>query len=371
MEPTDFRLQIPVPQPPASYGVRVACGALSDVARVLRDAVRGATRVAIVSDHQVMAAHGERLRGALTASGLSVGAHVVPVGEASKSMEELTSGLDVLLAMGIGRGDAIVALGGGVVGDLAGLLAHLLMRGVAVIQCPSSLLAQVDASVGGKVAIDRPLGKNLVGAFHPPAGVIVDPELLRTLPKRHLRAGAAEMIKHGLLFDAAHLDALIAAAEDIVAGEPESCAPLIATSIALKAGCVAADPFERAAEGGRMLLNLGHTIGHALEAASNYAMLHGEAVGLGLCAAMRVSIARAGAPPALLEHVCAILERFGLPSDFDRVWEGELRGRAVAALARDKKRNAEVLSYIALTDIAHPVVLQLAPSELVAILDGR
>lgn len=370
MEPTDFRLQIPVPQPPASYGVRVACGALADVPAVVRQSARAATRVAIVSDSEVMPLHGERVRAALVAAGFTVGVHVVPAGEGSKSIDELTVALDALLALGLGRGDAVVALGGGVVGDLAGLVAHLLLRGVAVIQCPSSLVAQVDASVGGKVAIDRPLGKNLVGAFHPPAAVLVDPELLRTLPTRHLRAGAAEMIKHALLFDDEHLAALVDAAAGIVAGDPEVCAPLVATSIALKAACVAADPFERTADGGRMLLNLGHTIGHALEAASGYTMIHGEAVGLGLCAAAQVSIARVGAPPALLGRVRAALDRFGLPSDFDRVWSGELRARAVAALAHDKKRSAAQLSYIALAEVARPVVVRLAPAELVAILDA-
>ncbi|HET6584461.1 MAG TPA: 3-dehydroquinate synthase family protein, partial [Nannocystaceae bacterium] len=253
------------------------------------------------------------------------------------------------------------------VGDLAGLAAHLCMRGLAIVQCPTSLLAQVDASVGGKVAIDRPSGKNLLGAFHFPRAVLVDPEVLATLPDRELSCGAAEMIKHGLLFSADHLAALRAHAPDLRARRPAVLAELVAASIALKAACVAADPFEQG-EGGRALLNLGHTLGHAIEHASVLAVLHGEAVALGLRAAARLSVRRGLADATLEPEVVDLLARYDLPVDLD-AWCGGAHDAALSlALARDKKRAADTITYIALHGIAQPCVVRLTPAEILSAL---
>lgn len=360
---TRVEIPIAVPMPSPDYAVVVAPGVIAELPAAVRAAAPRAAKTAIVSDANVWQHHGARTQAALEASGLAVATHVVGPGEASKSADALVRCVDALIDAGLVRSDAVVALGGGVVGDLAGLAAHLCLRGLPIVQCPTSLLAQVDASVGGKVAVDRPSGKNLLGAFHFPRAVLVDPELLATLPARELACGVAEMIKHALLFSADHLAALDRGALALHAREPEAVAELVAASIALKAACVASDPFER--EGGsRALLNLGHTLGHAIEHASRFAVLHGEAVALGLRAAARVSARLGLADPALERTVVAALARHGLPVDLDAWTSGAHDAALSAALVRDKKRGGDTLTYIALHDIARPHRVQLSVAEI-------
>lgn len=358
-------IPVAVATPSRDYRVVVAPGVIAELAPTLRAVAPGARVIAIVSDANVWSHHGARARALLEADGFAIASHVVAPGEASKSADVLVATVDALLSAGLTRSDAVVALGGGVVGDLAGLAAHLALRGVPIVQCPTSLLAQVDASVGGKVAIDRPLGKNLFGAFHFPAAVLVDPELLATLPDRELACGVAEMIKHGLLFSADHLAALDRHADELRARVPAVLAELVAASVALKAACVATDPFETGA-GGRALLNLGHTLGHAIEHVSGFAVLHGEAVALGLRAAARVSVRRGLAEPSLESAVVDALTRQRLDVDLD-AWTGGAHDDALAAaLARDKKRGGDTITYIALHDIARPCLVRLAPAEILA-----
>jgi 3-dehydroquinate synthase len=200
----------------------------------------------------------------------------LPAGEAHKTRDTWARATDAMLAAGCGRDTTVVALGGGVVGDLAGFVAATYLRGVPVVQVPTTLLAMLDASVGGKTAVDTPAGKNLVGAFHPPAAVLIDPALLATLPAPDLAAGAAEALKHGVIASAAHFDDVAALLPRLARGEadPAALARLVGDSVAVKAAVVAEDLTER---GRRKTLNFGHTLGHAVEHASGYALRHGEA----------------------------------------------------------------------------------------------
>lgn len=359
-------IHVPVPRAePRGYAVRVGVGVVSELASHLRRAAPSVRRVGLISDRNVFAHHGAALCSILGEAALEPVIHVIPPGEASKSASMLLECLDVWAKGGLCRTDAAVAFGGGVVGDLGGLAAHLYMRGIPIVQCPTSLLAQVDASVGGKVAIDHAVAKNLIGAFEFPAAVLVDPAWLATLPAHERAGGAAEMVKHALLFSPEHFDALSREASTLATADPATLAELVASSIALKAACVAADPLERA-PAGRVLLNLGHTVGHAIEAASDYAVGHGHAVALGLVAAARLSCARTLAAPSLVERVAALLTALGLRTDLDAWLTGERRDRIRVALGHDKKRSGSTLTYIALADVGSPRVLALTVDEILA-----
>jgi 3-dehydroquinate synthase len=284
------------------YPVTIANGALETVAKTV-DEVGPSHRIAIVSDDVVGPLYAARV-----AEPTGNRAHIltVPAGEENKTRQTWARLTDELLEAGFGRDTIVVALGGGVVGDVAGFVAATFMRGVPVIQVPTSLLAMVDASVGGKTGVDTRHGKNLVGAFHNPAAVIVDPLVLATLPERHTRAGFAEIIKHGVIADAAYFhDATQFAGEkrDIAA-----LSDLIRRSIAIKANIVSRD--EREA-GVRKTLNFGHTIGHAVEAACNYELLHGECVAIGMIIeariAERLGVATKGTADGIQE-ACALAE---------------------------------------------------------------
>ena len=268
---------------------------------------------------------------------------VIPAGERYKTREQWASITDSLLALGCARDTAVIALGGGVIGDLAGFVAATYMRGVPVVQVPTTLLAMVDASVGGKTAVDTPAGKNTVGAFHPPALVIIDPCTLASLPVRELRAGLAEVIKHGVIADGdelnrvASLGSALDAAGAIAADR--GLESLIERSVRIKAAVVAADEREL---GLRKVLNFGHTIGHGVEAASDYALLHGEAVAIGMVAearlAERVAVAETGTAAAIEQAVSAA----GLPA---RLPPGTDPARVLKLVQSDKKRRHGALEY--------------------------
>ncbi|MCH9686314.1 MAG: 3-dehydroquinate synthase [Deltaproteobacteria bacterium] len=363
-------LDVPVPSEDLSYHVRVGDGLLD---RLGSELARGREpgRVAVISDTHVLPLYGARAQASLEAAGFTVVTHAVPAGEASKNPEQLVKLVGALVDDRLGRRDMVVALGGGVVGDLAGLVAASFMRGIDFVQCPTSLLAQVDASVGGKVAVDLPQGKNLLGAFHFPRAVIIDTGVLRTLPDDELACGLAEMLKHGALFSVEHFEQLVAQAEAIRARDPAVLPRLVATSVALKAACVSRDPLEMAEAGkGRVLLNLGHTIGHAIEAVSKFGLRHGEAVALGLRATCRLSHAKGYCDQTLEPRMVSALQTLALPTDLDPWLEGE-RGRAVErALLNDKKRSNATVTYIALASLGEPRTVQLAPAEIMALLRG-
>lgn len=369
--PKPLAIDVRVQTRDLSYRVRVGDGML---ARLGAEVTRGREprRAAIISDDNVLPLHGPSARQSLEAAGVSVVTRAIPPGEASKRPDLLISLVSELVAAGIGRRDVVVALGGGVVGDLAGLVSALLLRGVDFVQCPTSLLAQVDASVGGKVAVDLPAGKNLLGTFCFPRVVLVDTSVLQTLPDVELACGLAEMLKHGALFSAEHFEQLVEHAAALYARDPAVLPRLLATSVALKAACVSRDPLELAEAGkGRVLLNLGHTVGHAIEAASGYAIRHGEAVALGLRAAARVSEAHGLCDPGLEARMVAALAALRLPIELDPWLEGE-QGRALErAMTHDKKRSGGTVTYIGLAGIGEPRTLQLAPGEILGLLRGR
>jgi 3-dehydroquinate synthase len=267
-------------------------------------------QVMLVSDSNVAPLYLERVQAAF--AGKTVGAFVLPAGEQEKTLARFAELMQALADLQASRDATVVALGGGVVGDLAGFAAACWMRGVRFVQLPTTLLAMVDSSVGGKTAVDLPGGKNLVGAFHQPSAVVADLDTLGTLPDRELRAGLGEVVKAAAIGDAGFMAWLERHAADLVARDPAALEHAIATRVAFKAGVVARDETE---QGERMLLNLGHTFGHAIETEQGYGgLLHGEAVAVGMVLAARLSARLGWADDAEADRLQALLERLGLPT---------------------------------------------------------
>ncbi len=295
-------------------------------------------RCALVTDDRVQALHAGAALESLRGAGFSPALLAVPAGEASKSLHRVEELCEGMAAAGLDRGSLVVALGGGVVGDLAGFAAAVFGRGIPVVQVPTTVMAQVDSSVGGKTGVNLRAGKNLVGAFHPPALVVADVETLRTLPPREWNEGWAEAAKHGVIADRALLNDLARLARS----DDDAVAAMVARNVRIKASVVAADEFERA--GRRELLNFGHTLGHALETAAGYGtFLHGEAVAVGMMAAARLSRRLAGLPvddEAALEE---LLLRLGLPVRFPA---GVSTDALIEAMRRDKKFRAGRLRFV-------------------------
>jgi 3-dehydroquinate synthase len=313
-----------------SYAVTIGAGLLDRAEELLAPRTLGRP-VVIISDETVWAAQGARLR----ASGLDLVPVLVPAGEASKSWARLETVCDRLLDLGVERSDTILAFGGGMVGDLAGFAASVLKRGCAWVQVPTTLLAQVDSSVGGKTAINSAAGKNLIGAFHQPSAVLIDPLTLDTLPDRELRAGYAEVVKYALIGDPEFFDWCEANAAALLAGDPQARLHAIETCVRAKAAIVAED--ERETSGRRALLNFGHTFGHAIEAETG--MLHGEAVAIGMAMAFRRSVDRGFCPAGEADRAIAHLESVGLPTNTDVPAE-----RLAERMRHDKKGGALVLT---------------------------
>ncbi|MCC6889402.1 MAG: 3-dehydroquinate synthase [Hyphomicrobiales bacterium] len=327
-----------------SYDIVIGRGQLATLgARIA--ALRPAAKVAIVSDENVAARHLDAALAALNGHALQTTSIVLPPGESTKSFTHLAALCDALIAHRIERGDLVVALGGGVIGDLGGFAAAILRRGTDYVQVPTSLLAQVDSSVGGKTAIDSPHGKNLIGAFHQPVLVIADTALLDTLPEREFRAGYAEVAKYGLLGDAAFFAWLEANWRDVFAGAPAR-EHAIAVSCRAKAAIVARDERET---GDRMLLNLGPTFGHALEAAAGFSdrLLHGEAIAIGMALAFEFSARRGLLAPAEAERAIRHLAAAGLPTHVSQV-PGGLPDvdRLMTLIGQDKKVSRNRLTFI-------------------------
>jgi len=336
---------VPVGLGERSYEVVIGPGLLVEAGRRIAPfAKRG--RAAVVSDETVWGLHGAALTASLSAAGLTVFPVIVPSGEQTKSFEWLAELTDRLLALELDRADILVAFGGGVVGDLTGFAAAIYKRGVDFVQIPTTLLAQVDSSVGGKTAIDTPRGKNLVGAFHQPRLVLADLDVLSTLPDREMRAGYAEVIKYGLLGDRAFFDWLDANGAAVLARRPDALTHAVARSVEMKAEFVAADEKEA---GLRALLNLGHTFGHALEAETGYGetLLHGEAIGAGQALAFRFSAAQGLCAPAEAQRAAAAIAAAGLPTRLADVPGHPFDAdRLVRHMAQDKKAEGGRLTFI-------------------------
>ncbi|HET8818195.1 MAG TPA: 3-dehydroquinate synthase [Xanthomonadaceae bacterium] len=325
------------------YPIHVGPGLLADGATLAAPS-RG-RHVLVATDTNVAPLYAERVEATLRAArpGLDIVRFVLPAGERHKTLDGFAACIDVLAAMGATRDATVYALGGGVVGDLAGFAAACWMRGIDVVQLPTTLLAMVDSSVGGKTAVDLPAGKNLVGAFHPPVAVVADTTTLRTLPDRELRAGLAETVKYGAIVDPAFLGWLEANAARLLARDDVAIAEAIARACRHKAAIVARDPRE---QGERALLNFGHTFAHAIEADAGYAgdgPNHGEAVAIGMVLAARLAADLGMAPAADADRLATLLARFGLPVALPA---GTDPGALLARMRLDKKATANGLRLV-------------------------
>ncbi len=342
-----------------SYPVVAGWDILDDLGERLVDVgVRGAAY--IITDDNVMNPYGRRVQRSLQAAGVPTHCFIIPSGESSKSFELAQAIYQWLAERRAERGHTIVSVGGGVPGDLGGFVAATYLRGMAFVQVPTSMAAMVDASIGGKVAINLPAAKNLVGAFYQPRGVFADASALSTLGKRELAEGWAEAIKHGFILDAELVDVFEEHAEALMDVDPEISAEIIRRSMAIKADVVSQD--ERETLGIRILLNYGHTIGHALESSTEYGrFLHGEGVSVGMMGAARMAAEMGLMSPDIVDRQQRLLERFSLPISAPGVPTEDV----LTAMSLDKKVQSGTNRWVMLEDVGQSVVRQDVPWELV------
>ena len=366
---------IPVALAGRAYDVVIEPGLLGRIgtaaARLLAS-YAGGRKVPFVADQNTHRLYATGIEADLAAHGFTAEWFVVAPGEEAKSWAVLETLCDWLLALGVTRSDHVFALGGGVVGDLVGFACAITKRGCGFVQIPTTLLAQVDSSVGGKTAINTAAGKNLIGAFHQPALVLIDPLVLATLPEREMRAGYAEVLKYGLLGDAAFFDWLDANGAAVLAREPAALEHAIATSIAMKAAIVAAD--ERETLDRRALLNLGHTFGHALEAETGFsqALLHGEAVALGMVLAARYSARRGEISAADAERAAGVIAAAGLPAQLPALALTCDGARLVDHMRHDKKAEGTTLPFLLLRAVGNAYVARdVDLADIAAFLDAE
>lgn len=349
-----------------SYPILIEPGLLGRAGDALAPFVRGG-RIIVVTDENVWAAQGAKLD-----AGAAVVPIVLPPGEATKSWDQLAALLDKLLEYGVERSDHIVAFGGGVIGDLVGFAAAILKRGCGFVQVPTTLLAQVDSSVGGKTAINVAAGKNLVGAFHQPSLVLIDPDCLDTLPPRELGAGYAEVVKYGLINDPAFFAWCAANGRALLAGDAEARVHAITVSVAAKAAIVGED--ERETSGRRALLNLGHTFGHALEAETGFSdrLLHGEAVAAGMALAFHFSAERGLCTPEEAEEAVRVLAEADLPVTLAQAGVTADGARLTAHMLHDKKASGGTLPFILARGIGRAFVDKTVDlADVAAFLDRQ
>lgn len=339
-----------VPLDARAYDIAIGAGLLDEAGLRIRPLLRR-PRVVIMTEARVAALHLARLEAALGAVGIASSAIVLEPGEGTKGWPGLEQAVEALIAARVARDDVVIAFGGGVIGDLAGFAAAILRRGVAFVQLPTTLLAQVDSSVGGKTGINSTQGKNLIGAFHQPRLVLADTGLLETLPRRDLLAGYAEVAKYGLLGDAAFFAWLETNAAALAAGDPAARLHAVRRSCEMKAGIVVRDETE---QGDRALLNLGHTFGHALEAATGYSdrLLHGEGVAIGCVLAFDLSARLGLCPQEAPSRVAAHFAAMGLRRRLSDI-PGDLpdADTLVALMGQDKKVRDGRLAFILARDI--------------------
>jgi 3-dehydroquinate synthase len=353
---------VPVDLGAHSYSIVVERGALASAGTRLR-ALKIGSRVALVSAAAIARFHGKTVAESLTDAGFTVTMVEVPEGEAAKTVAVAERCWDALLEAGLDRTSTVVALGGGAVGDVAGFVAGTYMRGVNFVQCPTTVLAQVDASSGGKTAINHPRGKNMIGVFHQPRLVLIDTLTLATLPEREYRSGLAEVVKHGIVLDAAYFDDLERSVAPLLGRDEPTLERVIGGSCRLKARVVEQD--EREADL-RAVLNYGHTIGHALEAAGGFTRwTHGEAVSLGIVAEARLAERRGLAGRDTVERQARLLEHLGLPVRLDGVDVDAV----VAALRHDKKSRDGRVPFVLAPGIgAFRIVHDVTDADVRAVL---
>jgi len=339
------------------YEITVARGLLARVGEMLRGLSK-ATRAAVVTDSNLVTRHLPAVRASLESAGFEPVVATLPAGEDHKTLGDLLPVYDALLGARIERTTPVLALGGGVVGDMTGFVAATVLRGVPFVQAPTTLLAMVDASVGGKTGVNHAVGKNLIGAFHQPIAVLIDPEVLTTLPPRELRGGLAECVKHDIIRDAAGFETLGRNIERALALDVDYLAELIAHNVAIKARVVEADPFEK---GERAHLNFGHTFGHAIETVSHYEYSHGECVALGMAAASLAAVKLGMLDEASRRRIVEVIEKAGLPVggmtlDVDKV---------VGAMHFDKKVKSGRVRFVLPDRIGHVVIRDDVPEAIV------
>ncbi len=344
----------------ASYDVHVTPGSLARVGELVRSSA-GGTRACVVSDTNVAPLYLDKVSISLEQAGYEVSSFVFEAGEASKRATTWAACLEAIAAAGLTRDDVVVALGGGVTGDLAGFAGASYMRGCSVAQVPTSLLAMVDSSVGGKTAIDLEAGKNLAGAFWQPKVVIADPQTLRTISHELLTDSCGEVIKHGVLSDPELFAALERKPINAPGFDEDELARIIAQNVRIKRDVVNADERER---GVRQTLNLGHTIGHAVEAASDFTLGHGTCVAIGLCAITRAAAAKGICGPELAARVEKVVDAHGLPTDT------ALDHETIVALARnDKKRHADGVNVVMPLELGRVEVRRVTMDEFAELVD--
>lgn len=352
---------LPVSLGDRSYDIHIAPGRLDDTGKLCQQVLPRATRLAVVTDDTVGGLYAHRLLQSLWARGYTASVISLPAGEQTKSLYNLGVLYDSFMEMGLTRTDAVVALGGGVVGDLAGFAAATILRGVDFVQVPTTLLAQVDSSVGGKVAIDLPAGKNLAGAFWQPRLVVMDPEVLDTLEDKTFSDGMAEVIKYGCIRDAAFFRVLEKTPSRRAV--MENIESVLYTCCDLKRAVVEKDERDT---GERMVLNFGHTLGHAYEKAGHYeTWTHGQAVAAGMCLAARLGAALGVTPAGVPERVEALVSAFGLPTRIPCT-----QADYAAAVGLDKKGTGEQITLVLLEDLGRAVLHRMSKRELLGLLEG-
>ena len=346
--------------PGREYDIEIERGMLDRAGERCRALLPRAVRLYLVTDSNVAPLYGARVERSLAAAGFQVKTSVVPAGEHAKNPEQLAQLWEDMMAFGLTRTDAVVALGGGVVGDLAGFAAATALRGVDFVQIPTTLLAQVDSSVGGKVAVDLKAGKNLAGAFWQPRGVLMDPDCLDTLPHRTFSDGMAEVLKYGCIFDRDFFDFL--AARPSRGALMADIEHILYTCCDLKRSVVAQDERDT---GRRMLLNFGHTLGHAYELAGRYeTWTHGEAVAAGMVLAARLGVDLGITPAEVPGTIAAALAALDLPTEISCSQEDY-----AAAVGRDKKGMGDDIALVVLEELGHAVRHKMPKAELLALLE--
>ncbi|MEW6770774.1 MAG: 3-dehydroquinate synthase [Bacillota bacterium] len=348
---------------PRSYPIYVASGCLGKLGRIAQEHLTG-RRILVVTNPVVAGLYGKAVKQSLAEAGFQVGEAQIPDGEEYKTLATVAGLYDAAFTGGLERGDAVLALGGGVVGDVAGFLAATYMRGVPFVQVPTTLLAQVDSSVGGKVGVNHPRGKNLIGAFYQPRFVLIDPDTLATLPPREVRAGMAEVIKYGVISDAGFFSWLEANIDRLLNIEPAALEHAIAASCRIKAAVVSADETEA---GLRAILNFGHTVGHALEAVTGYQrFVHGEAVAIGMVAAARLAVRLGCFEPPGADRIAGLVSRAGLPAEVPSDIAPEA---LLEVMERDKKVVANRLTFVLPEAVGRVrIVRGVAAEDVLAVL---
>jgi 3-dehydroquinate synthase len=355
---------------PNSHSVHIGAGLLDRLGDLAREAGISPGRAAIVTDHNVARLYGARAKDSIAKAGFAVAMIEIPAGEASKSLASYERVIDAMVEARLDRQSAVFALGGGVVGDLAGFAASSYMRGIPIVQAPTSVVGQVDSALGGKTGIDHRRAKNLVGAFYQPRLIVADIATLGSLPEREFREGLAEAIKYGAIMDAPMFSAIENDLPAILSRDPAKLEELVDRSLRCKAAIVSQDEREGDL---RKILNFGHTVGHAIEAAGDYARyLHGEAVAIGMAVASRLSCLHAGLAESDQRRLVRLIERAGLPTEMPdlAILPDVERERFSSALKLDKKRAGEAIDFVLVPELGRAIVKKLSFEQITAAIQS-